>query len=297
MKGTPINNDTQTMLSVNRSCCGKSFNASNAEIIGSVYVDDDYIKREAVDWIQKNINKYKFIGKEARDLKITLKNYIGSIPNLNEINRILVEFFEIYANNPFCVENGIGVTEKSYIIGKSLDCYFVNYKDGIDIPFGCLEHFVHNKVEIVQNEYMEKAKDFAVSSVKTSLSCIQNIETNLQKTEKNHYATFLRFCIGVLTLVLSCIYVIYCATKVDWINIEYISERSANWYQIVGFAAEKGFIIGHNCSLNHILLGLASFWLVYIAITNIKVVKEYKNAKNYEKLKKINNYMLTLKDS
>lgn len=295
MEETLVNNE---VIEYNeQSCCGKSFNAFNLEIINSIYVDDDYVKKEAITWLQKNIRKYKFVGNDARLLKKTLLDYSKAILHTDEMDKILLSFFGIFANNPFCVEDGTGVIKKSYIIGKSIDCYFVTYKEGIYIPFGCLEHFVHKKIEVVLSEYINNSKQFALDIVKATTSCVQKVDENLQKTKKEKVANYPRFFMAITTFILGCIYVLYCLTKVDWKNLGYISEHSANLYHIIGFAVEKGFVIGHNCSLNHILVGLAFIWVVYIAITNVKVFKEYINAKNYSKLKKVEKSLQLVKEN
>lgn len=279
-----------------QSCRGKCFNAANIEIITAIYVEDDYVKKDAILWIQKNLRKYKFVGKDAKSLKKILLNASDEILYTNETDRMLRCFFDLLANNPFCVENGIGVVESSYIVGKSIDCYFIAYKNNFFIPIGCLEHFVHDKIELILAEYIENSKKFALEIVSETAAHVQNIEVNLQQTKKEKVATFPRFFMAGTTFLCGLLYVLYCLTKIDWTNLGYIFEHSASLYQILGFAAEKGFDIGHNCSLNHVLIVLAFIWLIYIAVTNVKIFNEYVNAKKYSKLKKVRKVLLDVKE-
>ena len=284
MSITENNNEVPALI---ESCCGMCFNEPSQRIINSVFVDDSYIKKEAVSWIYKNLKNYKFVGKEAKDLKKRIEN-VGEVKVYNdEVDKILSEFFAMFANNPFCAESGICILQKSYIIGKNLNCYFVVYKRGVVVPFGALELFVHDNIKYLRNEFVGTTSRFASASQKKANASFEEMEERFKNIKSIRMASYLRFALGLITFVLSLVYVISCIAAIDWVNIAYYSDHAVDIFQALRFAAEEGFNISHNSDLSLTLLGLGVFWLVHLLIRNIKFIKEFKNAQKATKLKSV----------
>ncbi len=283
MSNTP--NRTEEQWNEELSCCGMSYTASNAEISSKIFVDEEYVKRDALTWMINHSEKYTFVGKEAKKLRQRIADAGTGMTSVQDIDEILSEFFSMLVNNPFCLEEGICVPGKNYIIGNTLDCYFIEFAKQCFIPLGCLERFLHSNIAPIQEEFLKNAKMDAHQRLHKMSLRIKRLESELPEIN-NNMATYSRFVIGLLTVVLSLIYIISCLSKVAWSQLGTIFKHSANFHQIIGFACEEGFGVNHNLSLSHVLMGIAGAWVIYLALINIRPIAELKNAINSYKLRK-----------
>lgn len=262
-------------------------NNINDKILSKIYVDDLYLIRHSIKWVQTNIAKYRFNGKKSIAMR---NNIIGlNAENLSFVDakESLSEFLQLMINNPFIYENGFVKESKDCITSNELQCYFTIIKKGIIMPFGCLKDFIHNQVD----KELEVFLDRCSAEMRAILKKIENnkllFDSRMSEIDVTQSASMFKAIASAVTFVLMALYSLDCIERIDWKNISDLYLGSANLFQFIGFAAEKGFVIGHNCSLLHILLAIAIVWIVYLATTNFKFVNEYKSAKAYSKMKNV----------
>lgn len=56
------------------SCCGKSYNAVHPELGQYIFVEDDFLIKKTVQWIQTHIEDYHVIGEHAKKALQNLQN-------------------------------------------------------------------------------------------------------------------------------------------------------------------------------------------------------------------------------
>ena len=274
------------------SCQGRAFNVSHEEVVNSVYVGDEFVVSYALKWIKNNVERYKFVGREASNIKKAVCTMSGDNMNAETSKKTLDSFFKLLINNPFYAENGIGITESTYILGKSLDSYFVVYKGNIIVPIASLKQIVHGKIDIVLEEFVEEAKKYTIDAINVSSSKINAVKNRIDEMIVVSPATMFRAISGALLAILSLTYVILCALKIDWKNINLYVEKTETLRQLIGFAGEEGFGINHNSYLIFLLYAIALFWLLYyLLFIRLKFIKEFKHALNYRKFRNVKKSM------
>lgn len=82
---------------------------------------------DSMEWIQKNLRRYRFYGKKARTLRKSIKKLNLNRDSKTHILKCYNDWFALLQNNPAYAVWRIGKTEA--IIGKNMRCYFVEYSD------------------------------------------------------------------------------------------------------------------------------------------------------------------------
>lgn len=228
--------------------------------------DTRTIARASIDWIVKN--KKKYICKSAQAENLFSKLEATSSEAESEYYALQLAAFHMgFVNNPYVFENGF-FKEKSEtkIYSKDIICYFVLYED-LFIPIGVVKDFVSEPVfcEIVSaflRERLECFKSVVGDEIRICGECYEIIEDS--GVRKNNMGKLKTFIWGFTILLAISFILKWLVFGLDWKSCETVMSGTDNFFQAIGFLAEKNYGINHNCWLNYVCFFVSLFWLVFV---------------------------------
>lgn len=223
------------------SCCGKSYNAVHPELGQYIFVEDDFLIKKTVQWIQTHIEDYHVIGEHAKKALQNLQNTDAQTSGQAAALKALQDFFSFYFNNPFAFENGIKMDDEEYIFSELLDCYFLKLKKGLCMPIGCLRDFMQGDMEFLIEEFLAGTKNSLRKYTELVDSTSRQLQIKRREFSFGTAATLRRAVAGCFVAVISVCMIIYTVLKADIGNLTAYLSGTETPFQAAGFLFEEGF--------------------------------------------------------
>lgn len=268
------------------NCCGKSYNVVHPELSQYIFVEDDFLIKKTVQWIQAHIEDYHAIGEHAKKALQNLQNTDTETSGQAAALKALQDFFSFYFNNPFAFENGIKMDDEEYLFSELLDCYFLKLKKGLCMPIGCLRDFMQGDMEFLIEEFLAGTKNSLRKYTELVDSTSRQLQIKRREFSFGNAATLRRAVAGCFIAVISVCMIIYTVLKADIGNLNAYLSGTETPFQAAGFLFEEGFKINHNSFSARVLVILLIVWLVNAIIINRQCVFELRNGQRREALLK-----------